>query len=175
MSGGTVQVRVLHGQRPDASAAPPSEALSALMVWARERVGGGLTGEVALDGDPVPIVIEEASPDGWREAAAGEEPDGWIATWRGELAEGVTDAVVDVDTPSLPVTVAVPEPVATTGGGVRVRHRLAGEYRVSADRGDGTPIGLLFTASLDDGEDLVEVLPGTATITFTEADGEAEE
>jgi hypothetical protein len=107
------------------------------------------------------------TPDGGYVPAPAGREEGFYIDWTGVGNPRITDEavpVVIVDTGGVAV---VPEPVATDGGDMRVRHGYGGEVTVRAFDPAGEPTGYLFAQPLDDDTVHVELFGGTASLLVT--------
>ena len=127
-------------------------------------------GEV-MDTDPVPSapepVVLNDDATGWTVVGPNAWCTGWVITWTatGHAPQSEVVLTGGARHASEPFyMVPVPEPVATTGGPVRVHHGLGGPVTVTAYGPDSTPVGYLFAQELTDDEAAVDLLPGTVRL-----------
>lgn len=120
----------------------------------------------------MPVKVPETMDDWWP-ADSDETPDGHLVTWSasGSLRVGTDadDPVIDckIEQAGRQVSAVVPEPHATAGGSIRLRHNLGGDVTVLAYDADGEGMGYLFATTLDRDSVHVEFFGGTAKFVVT--------
>jgi hypothetical protein len=151
-----------YGEEAD-EALERAQAAATLLEGFRS-VGMVLDADTVTQGQRVPVYIDE---DGDYRPVEDGLANGFYVDW---TATG-TPRLTDVDDPVLLVDAdgwaTVPEPIATMGGSVRVRHDYGGEVTVHAFDPDDTGTGYLLAQELDPDLVHVELLGGTARLHVT--------
>lgn len=164
-------IRAYHETPEHAALAGAETAPREPISIAREQLGLAVReyGEVIdLDSiredERVAVIVDE---QGW-EPAGDRTPTGHIITWsctaHARVASDSGDPVLDpyeVE-PGVHMAFVVPEPYASTGGAVRLRHNVGGSVTTYAKAADGTGVGYLLALDLDSNVQHVEFFGGTA-------------
>jgi hypothetical protein len=160
---------------PDALPSPPPDPISIArqqLAFAIREEGYVIDFGSVREESRQSVIVNEAMDD-FRLAHDDEEPSGHLVVWS---AAGRERVGTDADDPVIDCTVvhagrevhaSVPEPHASAGGSVRLRHNLGGEVTVTAFKPDGEGIGYLFATTLDRDSVHVEFFGGTAKFVVT--------
>lgn len=135
------------------------------------RAVGMLLDEATVRPDePVPVLIR---PDGSHVHTSPGEANGFYVDWHAHGIPRISDADVPVVLVDAGGDVVVPEPVATDGGDLRVRHDYGTEdVTITATSPDGDATGYLFHSPVDASLVHVELLAGTAGLHVERDTGE---
>lgn len=126
---------------------------------------------MSMETDPIasaPVSVRlNADGSGWTLWDGPGKPDGQVITWSAEGTPSVVDPEPLVDgvltNGGRTYFVDVPEDVQNYGGPLRIRHGMGGPVIVSVF-GDNGPMGYIFTQTMTDDEEHMEVMAGAKTI-----------
>lgn len=107
------------------------------------------------------------------------QPTGYVTAWSAMATERL-DGAEEITLHPEPggtdqvVRFAIPDIITANGGSARLVHGFGAPVTCSAYKASGSPIGYLVASMLDDDIEVIELLPGAATVTV-ERDPEDEE